>query len=73
VQATQRDWLAFALLSVDKAGYSIALHVHDEVVTDVPETFGSVADLERVMTEPIPWAAGLPLKAEGFESTYYKK
>jgi DNA polymerase len=73
VQATQRDWLAFALLSVDKAGYPIALHVHDEVVTDVPETFGSVADLEHVMTEPIPWAAGLPLKAEGFESNYYKK
>lgn len=73
VQATQRDWLAFALLSVDKAGYPIVLHVHDEVVTDVPEAFGSVADLERVMTEPIPWAAELPLKAEGFENNYYKK
>jgi DNA polymerase bacteriophage-type len=34
---------------------------------------GSIEEVNRIMGEPIPWAKGLPLKAESYESYYYKK
>jgi DNA polymerase bacteriophage-type len=34
---------------------------------------GSIHEVEQIMCEPIPWAKGLPLKAEGFETEYYRK
>jgi DNA polymerase bacteriophage-type len=73
VQAIARDCLAEAMLRLDNRGYKIALHVHDEVVLDVPYGFGSVREVENIMAEPIPWAKGLPLRAEGFESEVYRK
>jgi DNA polymerase len=73
VQAIARDCLAESLLSLDKAGYKIAFHVHDEVVLDVPCGFGSLKEVETIMSQDIDWAPGLPLQAEGFESDYYMK
>lgn len=73
VQAIARDCLAESLMRVNAAGYQTVMHVHDEVVLDVPE---AQADLDRVceiMGDPIPWAPGLLLKAAGFETAYYKK
>lgn len=73
VQAIARDCLAESLLRLDAAGYKIAFHVHDEVVLDVPYGFGSLKEVEAIMSQPIDWAPGLPLQAEGFESDYYMK
>lgn len=73
VQAIARDLLAEALLRLDKAGYRIAAHVHDEVILDVPEDFGSLKNVIDLMTTIPSWAAGLPLAADGFEAEYYKK
>ncbi|MEY8762501.1 MULTISPECIES: DNA polymerase [Clostridium] len=73
VQAIARDCLAEAMLRLDKAGYKIAFHVHDEVILDVPNGFGSLNEVNKIMGEPIEWAPGLPLKADGFETSYYKK
>lgn len=61
------------MLRLDEKGYKIAFHVHDEVVLDVPNGFGSLEDVEEIMGESIYWAPGLPLRAEAFESDYYKK
>ena len=72
-QAIARDCLAESLLKLDKAGYKIAFHVHDEAVLDVPHDFGSLKEVEAIMSEPIDWAPGLPMRAEGFETNYYKK
>ncbi|MFZ5817788.1 MAG: hypothetical protein ACOY93_21250, partial [Bacillota bacterium] len=72
-QAVARDCLAEALLRVSAAGYPIAFHVHDEVVADVPLGFGSAEAMAGIMGQPIPWAPGLPLKAEAFECEYYQK
>lgn len=72
-QAIARDCLADAMTRVDAAGYKIILHVHDEIVMEVPEGFGSLEEVEAIMSEPLPWAPGLPLGADGFESKYYKK
>lgn len=73
VQAIARDCLAEALMRLDKAGYQIIMHIHDEVVLDVPEGKGSLADVERIMSQPIEWAPGLILSAEGWEDRYFKK
>lgn len=73
VQAIARDCLAESMMRVNAAGYQTVMHVHDEVILDVPE---AQADLERaceIMGQPISWAPGLLLKAAGFTASYYKK
>lgn len=73
VQAIARDSLAEAMLRLNKAGYKIVFHVHDEVILDVPKGFGSLKEVNEIMGEAAWWAPGLPLKAAGFEAEYYKK
>jgi DNA polymerase len=73
VQAIARDCLAEALMRVSAAGYQIVMHVHDEVVIDAPKY---QADLDRVceiMGQPIDWAPGLLLTADGFVTDFYMK
>ncbi|MEX2461290.1 MAG: DNA polymerase [Paenibacillaceae bacterium] len=72
-QAIARDCLAVALVRLDAMGYPITLHVHDEIVADVPLGFGSVAEMTAVMSQPIDWAPNLPLAAAGFATTFYMK
>ena len=73
VQAIARDCLAVAIERLEAAGFPVVFHVHDEVIIDCPE---DKVDLEKVislMTEPISWAQGLPLGADGWVGDYYKK
>lgn len=73
-QALCRDLLANALVTVENAGWPIILHVHDEIVTEVPNTPKyTVAELERMMCDLPAWAAGFPLAAEGAELMRYAK
>lgn len=75
VQAVARDCLAYAITNLEKYGYKIAFHVHDEVVLDVPldNKSQSLEDAIEKMCILPPWATGLPLNADGFTGTYYKK
>jgi DNA polymerase len=73
IQATARDCLAEAMLRLDAAGYKIVMHVHDEVVLEVPAGKGSLEEIEELMSRPISWAPGLPMKTDGFETDYYMK
>lgn len=73
VQATARDVLAHSMATLEAAGYPTVMHVHDEVITEVPYGHGSVDELCALMSRGPKWSKGLPLAAEGFESTYYKK
>ncbi|MBH0328251.1 XRE family transcriptional regulator [Brevibacillus brevis] len=73
VQAIARDCLAQSLLWLDEAGYNTVMHVHDEVVLEVPNGTGSVEEVGDIMSRPIPWAPGLPLTAAGFECEFYQK
>ena len=73
VQATARDVLAHSMATLEAAGYPTVMHVHDEVITEVPYGRGSVEELCALMSQGPKWSKGLPLAAEGFESTYYKK
>jgi DNA polymerase len=65
VQAVSRDILAHAMHGVEAAGYPIVLHVHDEIVAEVPAGFGSVAEFETIMAALPAWATGWPLRATG--------
>lgn len=73
VQATSRDILAEAMLRLEKAGFEIVCHVHDEVVLEVPEGVSSVDEINEIMAVNPEWTDGLPLSAAGFESPFYKK
>ena len=73
-QATARDCLAVAMMRVSALGYKIVMHVHDEMIVDVPhEDTDALAVINRCMAEPIDWAPGLPLKGDGYETPYYMK
>ncbi|MTI71062.1 MAG: hypothetical protein FH751_12505 [Firmicutes bacterium] len=73
IQAIARDVLSDSMVNLDKAGYKITFHVHDEVILEVPLGFGYLKEVEEIMGRSLDWAPGLPLRAETFESNYYKK
>lgn len=73
VQAVARDCLAESMLRLDAGDYPIVMHVHDEVIADESNFYSSLEEMCKIMGEPISWAPGLPLRADGFETTFYKK
>lgn len=73
VQATARDLLALAMLRLHKAGFAIVMHIHDEAVLEVPEGVSSIEEICQMMAIAPDWAAGLPLRADGYECAFYKK
>lgn len=75
IQAIARDCLAVSMAKIQKAGYHIVMHVHDEVIVEVPaeDAEGHLKRIEDLMGEPIEWAPGLLLTADGFTSEYYRK
>ena len=72
VQAIARDCLAMSIYRLNYYGYKIVMHIHDEVVIEAP-TNATVEDVCGIMGREIEWAKGLLLRADGFETEYYKK
>lgn len=74
VQATARDILGDALIRLDKVGFEIVFHVHDEIVAEVPkDSHYSIEDMNEIMGQSVDWAPGLPLRSDGYTTDYYKK
>lgn len=82
VQAIARDILAEKIRLLEASGIRILFHVHDEVVTEwtadmmkeVQSRGKTALDVVcGIMKEPVPWAKDLPLNAEGYISSYFKK
>lgn len=74
VQATARDVLREAMINCDNLGFDIRAHVHDEIIVTEPIDSGRTwKDLALAMCPEIPWARGLPLRADGYEGNYYFK
>lgn len=73
VQAASRDLLAEAMLRLDKAGFAIVAHVHDEVICEVPVGESNVEEICSIMSESPKWSVGLPLDADGYECDFYQK
>jgi len=72
-QAIARDILAHALLTLEKNGYPVIFHVHDEAVIEMPNGQGSLEEACRLMAITPDWAKDLPLRADGYECAYYRK
>lgn len=72
-QAIARDLLAHAMQNLEHHGYRIVFHVHDECVMEVPLGFGSVEEACAIMGQGPAWAEGLPLRADGYECSSYRK
>lgn len=73
VQAIARDCLAQAIEHLEAAGLPVVFHVHDEVVIECPLKTTSLDNVVRIMSQPIEWAPGLPLGADGWVDTFFKK
>jgi len=72
-QGMCRDILAEAMLRVEKAGFDIVAHVHDEMIIEAPIGVGSVEEICQLMAVNPEWCPDLPLKADGYECDFYKK
>jgi len=74
-QAVARDVLAAKLIDIEEADMPIVGHVHDEGLSLVPDDPFSpgVERMVEIMSQPIDWAPGLLLGADGFEGTFYRK
>lgn len=71
-QAMARDCLKESMLALNAAGFDIRAHVHDEVIITAPPE-KTVEEACEIMGRELPWAKGLPLKADGYECTSYRK
>ena len=75
VQAIARDLLGNSMLNMQEEGFAITMHVHDEVIAEIPlenaeEHYNNmVKAMERV---PV-WAPDFPLKADGYITPFYLK
>lgn len=73
VQAVARDLMMPAMVRLEKQGYKGMLSVHDEGLTMRKIGLGNVPEFVKIMTEPPPWAKGLPLEAKGWCGERYRK
>jgi len=74
VQALARDCLAYGLLCVEQAGYPVLASVHDEIISEVPNTNEYyVEQMCDIMCTKRKWARDLPLSANGWEGHRYRK
>ena len=71
-QAIARDCLAASMIALDEAGFDQLFTVHDE---DIIESYqpDDLKKIEAIMGRNLPWAPGLPLRADGFATPYYMK
>ena len=70
VQATSRDILCYAMQTLRCC--SIVMHIHDEVVIEADRRMSLQAVCDQMGRTP-PWAKGLQLRADGYETDFYKK
>ena len=72
-QAVARDVFVHGMLNAEAAGYATVAHTYDEVLAEVPHSFGSLEEFERLLIDLPTWAQGLPLTAHGWRGKRYRK
>lgn len=73
VQAIARDCLSQAITHLEQSGIPVIFHIHDEVVIECDANTASLDDVVKIISQPIPWAPGLPLGADGWVGQFFKK
>ena len=72
-QAVARDIMATAMFRAEKAGYSVAFSVHDEIVSEVQSGFGDIKTFEEILCHLPVWCQDCPITAKGFVTERYRK
>lgn len=74
-QAVSRDLLVSAMMGLERKCYEVVMHVHDEIVCEVDENFGSLNDMINIVCKLPEWAKGLPLAVgdDSYEAKRYRK
>jgi DNA polymerase len=73
-QGVARDVMAWNMPAIEQAGYKQILTVHDEVITETPDSKDYSAEgLSALLAANPPWALDMPLAAAGFEAYRYRK
>ena len=70
VQATARDILCYAMKALRHT--DIVMHIHDEIVIEADPQMSLQAVCEQMGRTP-PWAPRLLLRADGYETQFYRK
>ena len=70
VQATARDILCYSMKTLRNT--SMVMHIHDEIVIEADRRMSLDAVCEQMGRTP-PWAQGLLLRADGYETDFYRK
>lgn len=75
VQSIARDCLCEVLATLEAKDFRPVMHVHDEVICEVPSALkeAKLEELEDIMGQSPSWAPDIVLTADGFYSDYYKK
>jgi DNA polymerase len=71
-QAVARDLLAAAVVRLRETTYRTVLHVHDSIVAEVAAGTGTVEQFEDLVCRLPTWAGGLPMKADGYRSPWFR-
>ncbi len=72
-QATARDIMAANMPGVEDSSYDIMLTVHNEILTESPDTTNySHENLSTLLTTNLNWALDLPLSADEFGALRYR-
>lgn len=72
-QALTRDVLRDGLVALNDNGFVIPAHVHDEALTEGPDSEDDLKEQQRLMCNSSPWSEGFPLASAGEISKVYKK
>jgi DNA polymerase len=75
-QAIARDLMMAGALRTEAAGFATVLKVHDEVLAEAPAyvlELGGLHHFNELLETPPAWADGLPIAAESWSGTRYKK
>lgn len=73
VQGICRDLIAGAMLALEPRGYPVIASVHDEVICEVPNAWGTQKEMIEIMCKVPAWAEGFPIAAEAKEGIRYGK
>jgi len=73
VQATARDFMANGVINLEANGYPVILMVHDEIISEVDDNFGSLEEFESLMCKDVAWGLDCPILAEGAILSRYQK